>query len=68
MSKQGSKQPFKSVPKDLIVDILSKVGASSVNDLRNVSECCKEFNHASNGKLVFKRLSIDHINLIPINT
>ncbi len=49
----------------MLTEILSTVGASSINDLSNAAQSCKVFHKAADDKLVYQRLNINDLSFRP---
>ncbi|KAJ9169374.1 hypothetical protein P3X46_017577 [Hevea brasiliensis] len=56
---------FKNVPKELLTEILARVGSSSLTDLVNAKVSCKEFLEAASEDYVFEHVKMDSIPLFP---
>ncbi|GAU20444.1 hypothetical protein TSUD_130020 [Trifolium subterraneum] len=58
---------IKSLPKDLLVEIVGKVASRSMADLCKVKLSCKEFLNASEDGYVYKHASIENFALVPLS-
>ncbi|XP_071739857.1 putative F-box protein At1g67623 [Rutidosis leptorrhynchoides] len=56
---------LKTLPQDMLVEILSRVGQNSSDQLFILKSVCKSFLKLSEDPLVFKRLSLDRWRLSP---
>ncbi|KAK7411393.1 hypothetical protein VNO78_02826 [Psophocarpus tetragonolobus] len=61
----GSMAPIKSLPKDLLVEVIARVASSSVDDLCNMKSSCKDFLDASEDNYVWQNVSLDKFPLYP---
>ncbi|XP_058084500.1 putative F-box protein At1g67623 [Magnolia sinica] len=50
---------FKSLPQDLVVEIVASVSASSLSDLSNMKLLCKDMHEAATDNYVFRHASIE---------
>ncbi|XP_027348397.1 putative F-box protein At1g67623 [Abrus precatorius] len=54
----------KSLPKDLLVEVVARVASHSFTDLQSVKMCCKDFLNASEDNHVLQQVSLDKFPLI----
>ncbi|XP_057452084.1 putative F-box protein At1g67623 [Lotus japonicus] len=55
---------IKTLPKDLLVEVVAVVASHSFKDFHNVKMCCKDFLDATEDNSVWKRVSLDTFPLI----
>ncbi|KAG4929870.1 hypothetical protein AAZX31_17G081300 [Glycine max] len=60
----SSTSPIKSLPKDLLVEVVARVASDSIVDLRNMKQCCKDFLDASEDNYVWQQVSLDKFPLM----
>ncbi|KAJ1400856.1 F-box-like domain superfamily [Sesbania bispinosa] len=63
----ASSTTIKSLPKDLLVEVVATVASHSFNDLHNMKKCCRDFLDAAEDNLVWQRVSLDKFPLIQWN-
>ncbi|XP_020228445.1 F-box protein At2g35280 [Cajanus cajan] len=68
VQKESNKKQrtIKSIPKELLVEILAKVGTRSIVDLCMVKPCCKEFLDAAEDDHVYRHVSMENFALVPL--
>ncbi|CAL0330655.1 unnamed protein product [Lupinus luteus] len=64
--KYESYSTIKSLPKELLVEILAKVASASMLDLCRVKLVCKDFLDASEDDYVYQHASMDKFALVPL--
>ncbi|OIW19595.1 hypothetical protein TanjilG_18405 [Lupinus angustifolius] len=64
--KHESISTIKSLPRELLVEIMAKVASASVLDLCKVKLSCKDFLHASEDDYVYQHVSMDKFALVPL--
>ncbi|KAJ1378460.1 F-box-like domain superfamily [Sesbania bispinosa] len=55
---------IKSLPRDLLVEVVATVASHSFIDLNNMKKCCRDFLDATEDRFVWKRVSLDNFPLI----
>ncbi|KAK7330232.1 hypothetical protein VNO77_24420 [Canavalia gladiata] len=55
---------IKSLPKDLLVEVIARVASHSFVDLHNIKMCCKDFLNASEENYVWRQVCLDKFPLI----
>ncbi|CAK9137316.1 unnamed protein product [Ilex paraguariensis] len=56
---------IKSLPKELLVDVLARVASSSFTDLFNAKLCCRDFLGAADEDYILEHVSINRFPVIP---
>ncbi|KAK7264633.1 hypothetical protein RJT34_32242 [Clitoria ternatea] len=56
---------IKSLPTELLVEIIAKVASHSLIDLCNMKLCCKEFLHVAEDDYVYHHVSMEKFPLVP---
>ncbi|KAL4398523.1 hypothetical protein AHAS_Ahas01G0300400 [Arachis hypogaea] len=64
-NKPSSSSTIKSLPKELLVEIVASVASHSIIDLHNVKKSCKDFLEAAEDNYVYRRVSLDKFSFIP---
>ena len=60
----SSTTAIKSLPKDLLVEVVASVASHSFTDLHNMKLCCKDLLDATKDNYVFQQVSLDKFPLI----
>ncbi|XP_057425906.1 uncharacterized protein LOC130719297 [Lotus japonicus] len=60
----NSTASLKSLPKDLLVEVVATVASHSFTDLHAIKQCCKEFLDATEDRYVLQSVSLDTFPLI----
>ncbi|KAK7271223.1 hypothetical protein RJT34_26944 [Clitoria ternatea] len=55
---------IKSLPKEMLVEVVARVASQSFSDLHNMKLCCKDFHNASEDKYVLRHTSLDKFPLV----
>src|ERR1044072_9443929 len=55
---------IKSLPRDLLVEVVATVASRSFIDLHNIKMCCKDFLDATEDSYIWQRVSLDTFPLI----
>ncbi|KAI3720388.1 hypothetical protein L6452_21304 [Arctium lappa] len=53
-----------SLPRDLLVDVLSRVASSSFTDLFNAKLCCKDYLEAAEDEYILQHISMDKFPIV----
>ena len=64
-NKVGSRCNIKSLPKDLLTDVLARVASSSVADLFNVERSCKDLLEVGNDNYVLQHACMNSFHIAP---
>ncbi|KAL1334286.1 putative F-box protein At1g67623 [Arachis hypogaea] len=64
-SRSSSSSIIKSLPKELLVEIVASVASHSFIDLHNVKKSCKDLLEAAEDNYVYRRVSLDKLSFIP---
>ncbi|XP_057720626.1 putative F-box protein At1g67623 [Arachis stenosperma] len=64
-NKPSSSSTIKSLPKELLVEIVASVASHSIIDLHNVKKSCKDLLEAVEDNYVYRRVSLDKFSFIP---
>ncbi|KAL2346555.1 hypothetical protein Fmac_000555 [Flemingia macrophylla] len=64
-SHNNGSSPIKSLPRDMLVEVVARVASDSVDDLCSIKKCCKDFLGASEDKRVWQHVSLDKFPLLP---
>ncbi|KAK7262966.1 hypothetical protein RJT34_30549 [Clitoria ternatea] len=60
----SSTTSIKSLPKEMLVEVMARVASQSFSDLHNMKLCCKNFYTASEDKYVLQHTSLDKFPLV----
>ncbi|XP_027345360.1 F-box protein At2g35280-like [Abrus precatorius] len=55
---------IKSLPKDMLVEVVARVASHSITDLHNMKMCCADFLDAADDNHVWRHVSLDKLPLI----
>ncbi|XP_061993418.1 putative F-box protein At1g67623 [Rosa rugosa] len=57
---------MKSLPNDLLLEVIAKVASNSFDDLCRIRQTCKEFKEAGQEDYIFQHVSIEKFPLFPL--
>jgi len=63
-SNESNLIPIKSLPQDLLVNVIARVSSQSYIDHYNMKVCCKDFFHASKDNYMWQQVSLEKFRLI----
>ncbi|KAL0414149.1 UNVERIFIED_CONTAM: hypothetical protein Sradi_1616600 [Sesamum radiatum] len=58
---------IENIPRDLLIEILSRIAESSFTDIHNAKLSCKDFYEAAEDTRVYRHMSLDDFPLVPWN-
>ncbi|KAK4430009.1 hypothetical protein Salat_1301600 [Sesamum alatum] len=56
---------IQDIPRELLIEILSRTAQTSFTDIHNAKLSCKDFHEASEDAHVYRHMSLDNIPLVP---
>jgi len=63
---QGNKSSIKSLPNELLTEVLGHVASTSFTDLFNVKLSCKYFLEVAKDDYIFQRISLEKFPVVPL--
>ncbi|KAL6188594.1 hypothetical protein ACLB2K_039986 [Fragaria x ananassa] len=65
-SRKGGSVNLKSLPNELLLEVIAKVASNSFDDLCRMRQSCKEVNKAGQDDYIFQHVSLDKFRFNPL--
>ncbi|KAL0456849.1 UNVERIFIED_CONTAM: hypothetical protein Slati_1024100 [Sesamum latifolium] len=67
MKRAAPASNIENIPRELLIEILSRIAKSSFTDIHNAKLSCKDFHEATEDTHVYRHMSLDDFPLVPWN-